>query len=89
MSVKGTPRSQLGNRLRHSHTLEISAKMDYFGVTRQALLMSPKRRNTSRDGLVKLVEAVSLLKFACYFVTYYVLGLYLLSLALILDTVFY
>ena len=46
-----------------------------FGVSEWALLMSPKGRNASRDGLVKLVVAVCLLKFARYFVTYYVLGL--------------
>ena len=39
------------------------------------MLMGVKERNTSRDSLVKLVVAVCLLKFACYFVTYYVLGL--------------
>ena len=64
-----------GNRLRHGHTFEISANLGYFGVTGWALLMSPKGRNASRDGLVILVVAVCLLKFACYFVTYYVLDL--------------
>ena len=34
-----------------------------------------ERKNASRNGLVKLVMAVCLLKFTCYFVTYYVLGL--------------
>ena len=57
-------------RLGHSHTFEISANLGYFGVTGQALLMSPKGRNASRDNLVILVVAVCLLKFACYFVTY-------------------
>ena len=37
--------------------------------------MSSKGRNASGDGLVKLVVAVGLLKFACYFETNYVLGL--------------
>ena len=64
-----------GNRLRHGHTFEISANVGYFGVTGRALLMSTKGRNSSRDDLVKLVVAACLLKFACYFVTYYVLGL--------------
>ena len=75
MSVKGMPRSHLGNKLRHSHTFEISANMGYFGVRRQALLMNPKGQNASWDGLIKLVVAVCCLKFTCYFVTYYVLGL--------------
>ena len=55
--VFGTPRSHPGNRLRHSHTLEISANVSYFGVTGRALLMSPKGRNASRDGFVKFVVA--------------------------------
>ena len=75
MSVKDTPRSHLGNRLRHSHTFKISANVGYLGVMGRALLMSPKGRNASRDGLVKLIVAVCLLKFASYFVTYYVLSL--------------
>ena len=64
-----------GNRLRHSHTFDISANFGCFGVTVQALLMSPKGRNAYRDVLVILAVAVCLLKFVCYFVTYYVLGL--------------
>ena len=75
MSVKDTPRFYLGNGLRHSHRFEISANVGYFDVTGGALLMSPKEQNASRDGLVKLVVAVCLLKLAYYFVTYYVLGL--------------
>ena len=75
MSVKGTSRYHLGNRLRHIHTFQISANVGYFGVTGGALLMNPKGRNASRGGVVKLVVAVCLLKFACYFLTYYVPGL--------------
>ena len=75
MSVKGTPRSHLGNRLRHSRTFKIAANVGYFGMMGRALLMSPKRRNASRDGLVKLVVAECFLKFACCFLIYYVLGL--------------
>ena len=59
--------------LRHSHTFEISANMGYFGVKGRALLMSPKGQNASGDGLVKLVVAICLLKFA-YFVICFVLG---------------
>ena len=55
MSVKGTPRSHLGNRLRHDHTFKISANVVHIDMTEQVLLMSPKARNASRDGLVKLV----------------------------------
>ena len=73
MFVKGASRSHLGNRLRHSHTFEIAANVGYFGVVGRTLLMSPKGQNASRDGLVELVVAVCLLKFACCFVTYYVL----------------
>ena len=62
MSVEGTPRSHLGNRLRHNHTFEISANMGYFASMGQALLMSPKGRNASKDGLVKLVVGIFLLK---------------------------
>ena len=58
-----------------SHTFKILANVGYFGVTGRALLMNPKERNAFRDGLVKVVVAVCLLKFACDFVTYYVLGL--------------
>ena len=47
----------------------------YFDTTRRAPLMSPKGRNASRDGLVKLVVAACLRKFVCYFVICYVLGL--------------
>ena len=75
MSVKDTPCFYLGNGLRHNHTFEISANVGYFGITERALLLSPKEQNASRDGLVKLVVAVCLLKLAYYFVTYYVLGL--------------
>ena len=75
MSVKGTPRSDQGNRFRHNYTFKISANVGCFDVTGQALLMSPKGRNASRDVLVKLIAGVCLLKFSCYFVTYYVLGL--------------
>ena len=49
--------------------------MGYFGMTRRVLLMSPKGQNAYRDGLVKLVVTICLLKFACYFVIYYMLGL--------------
>ena len=48
--------------------------MVYIGVTGRELLMSPKGQNASGDGLVKLVVAICLLKFACYFVIYFVLG---------------
>ena len=68
------PRSNLGNRLRQCHTFEISGNVGYFGTMVRALPMSPKGRNASRDGLVKLFVAVCLLKFVCYLVIYYVLG---------------
>ena len=58
-----------------AHTFDISANMGYFGMTRRVLLMNPKERNASRNGLVKWIVAMCLLKFACYFVIYYVLGL--------------
>ena len=70
MSVKGTPRSHLRNRLRHDHAFKISANMGYFNMTGRVRLMSPRGRNASRDGLLKSVVAACLLKFACYFVTY-------------------
>ena len=86
ISVKGTPRSHFGNRLRHSHTFEISANVSYYDVTGRAVLRSPKGRNTSRNGLVKLVGAVSLLKFASLFRNLFCSKLwYSLSLALILH----
>ena len=85
MSVRGAPRYHLGDRLCHSHTFEISANVGYFGVTGRALLMSLQGRNALRNGLVKLVMAVCLLKFAYYFIIFYVLCYYLLSLALILH----
>ena len=75
ISVKGTPPSHLGNRLRHIPTFEVSANVGYFGVKERALLMSSKGRNVSRDDIIKFVVAVCLLKFACYFVNFYVLGL--------------
>ena len=66
------PQTQI---LCHSHTFRISANMGYFGVMGRALLTSPKGQNASRDGVIKLVVAVCLLKFAYYFKTYYAVGL--------------
>ena len=62
MSVKGTPRSYLGNRLCHDHTFEISANVGNIDMTERVVLMSLKARNASRDGLVKYVVGICLHK---------------------------
>ena len=49
--------------------------MVYFDMTGLALLMSPKGQTRPEIGLVKLVVAMCLFKFSCYFAIYYVLGL--------------